>query len=223
MAIGKGNKPRIPGKPRSLLPLTFVEGKKSGRSFAYTERARKFIRQNPGVIKDFLQAWARLLVEGKGASITVGETTVKFKREIGDTNGFLLRRGGKRLFVKEFTQLPGNVVFPGDRPMHYAPQQIAAMHKAEKILLKQGIEPIQYEFAFKSGKQSFLVSRFYSFKTVEEIQYSDEGLFDALDKRRARACKKLEALGIADLENHNCFYDPRRKIMLAFDLHFDKQ
>ncbi|AJF59775.1 MAG: hypothetical protein J4224_04695 [Candidatus Diapherotrites archaeon] len=194
---------------RPLKPLKVVEGRR--KKLAYTQRAKDFVRQNPRLIKEFLNAVRSIWDSKVGAKAKYGTTTVeklKFSRDI--KKFFLVERAGKKFFVKWVsTDFVRGVVV----------SSIEAMREAEGIIRKHGIQPMQYEFGFEGKNGSFLVSRFYGLKNLNEV--SDNAVVREADRRMNAASRELSEKGIFDLERRNLFYDPRNKKFIAFDLGFE--
>ncbi|HIH08543.1 MAG TPA: hypothetical protein HA237_04195 [Candidatus Diapherotrites archaeon] len=194
-------------KPLKLLKV--VEGRR--KKLAYTQRAKDFVRQNPRLIKEFLNAVRSIWDSKVGAKAKYGTTTVeklKFSRDI--KKFFLVERAGKKFFVKWVsTDFVRGVVV----------SSIEAMREAEGIIRKHGIQPMQYEFGFEGKNGSFLVSRFYGLKNLNEV--SDNAVVREADRRMNAASRELSEKGIFDLERRNLFYDPRNKKFIAFDLGFE--
>ena len=189
--------------------MKVVEGRR--KKLAYTQRAKDFVRQNPRLIKEFLNAVRSIWDSKVGAKAKYGTTTVeklKFSRDI--KKFFLVERAGKKFFVKWVsTDFVRGVVV----------SSIEAMREAEGIIRKHGIQPMQYEFGFEGKNGSFLVSRFYGLKNLNEV--SDNAVVREADRRMNAASRELSEKGIFDLERRNLFYDPRNKKFIAFDLSFE--
>ncbi|MFH1257056.1 MAG: hypothetical protein V1494_07255 [Candidatus Diapherotrites archaeon] len=195
---------------KPLKPFTLKEFRHG--AIAYTCRARNFLRRNKGIISDFLEG--RKALEGKhlGAKIKIGGLTVK-RLKISNlfSRCFLVARGRSALFVKE-----RNIPKKRCDGEQAGTRQMAAMRAAQRILADNGIQPIQYQLAVENRGRSFLVAGYYNFKTVSEIK--DPELNKSLRNTILNANKQLIGTGVYDLTAYNCFYDPKRGKIIAFDL-----
>ncbi len=198
----KAKKPRI----KRLAP-TFASRSRT-RAVMYTKRAKQFIRRNPEIMAEFLQARKAIASKGAGARITVGKTTVeKIRPDWQYAKYFLIKRGRKKLFIKEEG--------PEEKASYKSTRQMATMKEAEPILRKHGIQPMQYEFAIQSGNKSFLVAEFRDLETVSELPFSK---FLKLSGRIDAAALELSERGIVEFGTGNCLYDPKTRKLIAFDL-----
>jgi len=198
-------------KPLKLLKV--VEGRR--KKLAYTQRAKDFVRQNPRLIKEFLNAVRSIWDSKVGAKASFGRTTVKLveKKSI-HRKYFIVEIGQRKFFVKWVAEN-----FDVGIPSVKAISQIKSMQEAEGILRKHGIQPLHYEFGFEGKNGSFLVSNFYDLKGLNEVP--DLAIIEEADRRMNAASRELLEKGIFDLERRNLFYDPRNKKFIAFDLSFE--
>lgn len=180
------------------------------RKLMYTKRAQQFISRNPGLLGQFTQARRAIAYKPNGTRITIGETIVEKIKSVPGKIYFSVERGGKKLFVKEASTL-----VPSEAK---SIAQTEAMQKARPTLRKHGIEPMKYEFAIESRGRSFLVAEFQDLRRVEEIEKQDHELYAGLEARIEAASAELQKIGISEFTTDNCFYDPTRRRLIAFDL-----
>ena len=199
----------------------------SSKKIIYTQWMKKFIRENPGIIRDFMEA------RGKGVNFvwargqpetTVGNTKVTLLKNVGDIGGkcWKVEVGKKKFFVKEthfgdnrFTNDPFK--FEGDM----APHQLLALRQLESRLdhyiemgdIKPVLEVAKYHLGWHEANTSFLATDFYDLPLVT-MAYVPDWI-----KSEFHKLMNYENYGRGnDLEEKNALYDAKRGKIIILDM-----
>lgn len=184
-----------------------IERKSSSRHLMYTKKFGQFLRNNPGIIRDFMEA-RKKLEAGFGPTIRVGIIMVtELDRKIGHAETYRVEIGNRVLFVKR-----------GYAKIFYWDQgtaQFMAYRKLEKMLTKN-IELAKYHFGWSDRERVFIVTDFYDLERIES-----QSIPEGLEKEFKRFAEKAKTAGISEIVNRNAFHDKRRNKIIVFDPELD--
>jgi hypothetical protein len=207
----------LPQTPRQVVTLHHRSSGK--KSIIFTEEGKSIVRNNPGVIRDFLIARKRIL-QGED-EVKTGHLTLERFKGNGNVHSALYkaRVAGKTLFIKE--QREG---FQGESFRGYldlAEPQIKSLHDARtKLQSIPGVEVANYHLAWTSGNNSFLVTDFYKGEKIE--WNSNENYYSQLTGKKIgeRVKRVIEILrgNFLDGTVNNFMYIPTRDTIVVFDL-----
>jgi hypothetical protein len=187
---------------------------KRASRLAYTPEFKQLVRQNPGAIREFLEAHKRGAEEASFSGISI--------RKI-ETDGFnhkstwKVEAGSKAFFVKETgpSALMGN---DGFSQYSLMTELIPVLHEKFK-----GIEVGRCHLGYIGGKMSFLVMNFYDLPKVNEIRLdvwksAEWKGFGKLFNLLLEAKKYLwHEHRVWDVRSENTFYDRDRGWLVIFD------
>jgi len=196
------------------------------RTIFYSKEAQEVLAQNPGLLKNFLEASRKTAPQKKVSSGNLELTNVS-EQFHGNTatQYFLARVGGKRYLVKETQRAKVGKNFS---PTYDAPHaQIAALQKTEELLRKKEefneIIVAKPMFALNRRDTLYLATEYYPGFTIAEIERSVE-----LQKQfpfiipylpiLGRMNKYLEANGIVDAVANNVIWSPIIKKFVIVDV-----
>lgn len=185
------------------------------KAIIYTPWFKAFVRKNPGLIKDFLEA-KRTINSGKNEA-KAGKISVERLERRGNSNFALYKAkvGRKVFFIKEQNAAKQGPNF--DPRTDLADAQIKALQKAREALkgIKQ-VEVANYHLAFRLGENSFLVTDFYD---GENLNYSP------FLNSNANAAELIDKIGrilhkskIIDYGYYNMIWCPSKGKIIIFDL-----
>lgn len=205
----------------------FLIGVRGG--IAFSARAHRMIRLNPSIPMNVFRAFLKI-TESKGNFSKSGsvllENLFSARGEIG--NGFFKMRLGKRNYFLKV--IDNKKVKPKFLPTHdLALSQFNSLVEAREIInnsiFNKCFDVVVPEFAFVSGKYSFLVTDFIHLQTMGDIL---RGKDKSLAKRVHEALpvfqsgvRLLERKGFLDLSVHNTFYSPKTRKFTFFDIRKD--
>jgi len=208
---------------------SFVIDIKGG--IAFSARAHRMIRLDPSIPMNVFRAFLKIR-ESKGNFSKSGsvlfENLFSARGEIG--NGFFKMKIGKRnLFVKviENKKIKQKFSPNHDLALSQFNSLVEARELIENSIYNKCFDVVAPEFAFVSGKYSFLVTDFVNLETMVEILHGKD---HTLAKRVHEALPVfqmgvnfLTKKGFLDLGVHNTFYSPKTKKFTFFDLrkHFE--
>lgn len=193
---------------------------------AFSARAHRLIKLNPNLPRDVFRAFLKIQSSkgnfSKSGNVLLGNL-LSVEGEVG--NGFFKMQLGKRKFFLKAIENK-NVRQKFSPVYDLALSQFNALVDAKRLIMesnfKNQFDVVVPEFAFVSGKYSFLVTDFVNLQTMSEIlRGKDHALakevHDAMPLFNSGA-GFLERRGFKDLGDHNTFYSPRTKKFIFFDL-----
>jgi hypothetical protein len=198
---------------------------------AFSGRAHRLIKLNPKIPMDVFRAFLKIK-ESRGNFSKSGSVLLEnlffVSGEIG--NGFFKMKIGKRnFFVKviENKRIKQKFSPNHDLALSQFNSLIEARELIKNSVFSKSFDVIVPQFAFVSGKYSFLVTDFVNLQTMSDILYGKD---PALAKRVhdelpifQSGAKFLERREFFDLGVHNTFYSPKTGKFVFFDLrkHFE--
>ena len=198
---------------------------------AFSARAHRLIRLDPSIPMNVFRAFLKIN-ESKGNFSKSGsvllENLFSARGEIG-TGFFKMRIGKRNLFVKVIENKKIKQKFSPNHDL--ALSQFNSLVKARELIensiYNKCFDVVVPEFAFVSGKYSFLVTDFVNLNTMSEILHGKDSVLakrvhDALPVFQM-GVNFLTKKGFLDLGVHNTFYSPKTRKFTFFDLrkHFE--
>ena len=218
----------------------FVTRETETRKLGYAQEFKDWIKQNPGVIKRFLEALNsgeidRTLSTNK--PFRIGDATITLAELYPNRRGprFKLRLGDKAFFIKIEKKVPDNLKF------QYGYEEFLSTQKARELLEEvPNVEVCDFQLGYQDDKFNIFVSIWIDLPRLDiymdRLRFKAEGLepvameefktikttlkkiYQILLPPLVSIAQRRKTEGYGDIREGNMFYDPQTKKIILFDL-----
>lgn len=194
---------------------------------ACSAKAKRMLALYPNIPQGVFNAFLKIR-ESRGlfskSGVALLENLPYSEGQIG-TGFFKLHLGKRHFFLKV---IENKKIKPKFSPTHdLAVSQYVALLRAKKRLkgsvFEKSFDVVSPQFAFVSGKYSFLVTDFVDCQRVEDILKTESPLAKEVSASLTTFSAGIGFLtrrGFSDLGSHNAFYSPKEKKFIFFDLRY---